>query len=72
MKRRHTFAYLPFGAGPHRCIGYRMAMLESILVVVMIAKRFRLEPIGGSDSAPRAGLSLRPKRGMRMILRPRC
>ena len=72
MKRRHTFAYLPFGAGPHRCIGYRMAMLESILVLVMIARRFRLEPVGGPDSAPRARLSLRPLRGMLMSLRPRC
>ena len=72
MKRRHAFAYLPFGAGPHRCIGYRMAMLESILVLVMIARRFRLEPVGGPESAPRARLSLRPKRAMRMTLRPRC
>jgi cytochrome P450 len=72
MKRRHAFAYLPFGAGAHRCIGYRMAMLEGMLALVMIAQRFRLEPVAGAEAAPRARITLRPRHGMPMTLRPRC
>jgi cytochrome P450 len=72
MKRRHAFAYLPFGAGEHRCIGYRMAMLEGILALIMMAQRFRLEPVAGAEAAPRARVTLRPRNGMLMTLRPRC
>jgi hypothetical protein len=38
----------------------------------MIAQRFRLEPVAGVEAAPRARVTLRPKHGMLMTLRPRC
>lgn len=72
MKRRHAFGYLPFGAGEHRCIGHRMAMLEGVLVLVMITQRYRLEPVAGAEAAPRARVTLRPRQGMLMTLRLRC
>lgn len=39
-------AYLPFGAGPRRCIGEGFARLEIKLFMVRLLQRFDLEPIG--------------------------
>src|SRR5262249_19518954 len=36
------YAYFPFGAGPHVCIGNTFAMMEMTLVVATIWQQFRL------------------------------
>ena len=46
-KAQHRYAYLPFGAGPHLCIGKRFAMLEAHLLLVAMAQRYRLTHVPG-------------------------
>jgi cytochrome P450 len=59
------YAYLPFGAGPHVCIGNAFAMMEITLVVATILQRFHLELTPGQESiAPELKVSLRPKGGV--------
>jgi cytochrome P450 len=36
------FSYLPFGTGPHMCIGTHFAMMEAALMVAMIVRRGQL------------------------------
>ena len=36
------FSYMPFGHGPHACLGRRMAMAESRTVVRTLLRRFEL------------------------------
>jgi cytochrome P450 len=58
------YAYFPFGAGPHVCVGNTFAMMEITLVVTTLAQRFRLELAPGQeDLAPELKVSLRPKGG---------
>jgi cytochrome P450 len=67
---RHRFAWYPFLGGPHQCIGQDFAMMETTLVVAMLAQSFRLRLAPGTQVKPKPMLSLRPKNGLPMIIQP--
>jgi cytochrome P450 len=64
-------AYLPFGDGPRVCIGRAFAMMEAKIILVTIAQRYRVEPAKGSEVDLEPGITLRPRGGLRVHLRPR-
>jgi len=66
---RPAHAFLPFGAGPHHCIGAHFAQLEARLILAMLAQRYRLELVPNHPVEPKAGITLRLRHGLRM--RPR-
>jgi cytochrome P450 len=61
------FSYIPFGAGARGCIGEPFAWLEATTVIACIARRWRLRLAPGTRVEPFAGLTLRPKRAVRMV-----
>jgi cytochrome P450 len=69
MAARHRMAYLPFGAGPRKCIGDSFAMVQMPLAVAMIARRFRLDLVDGQTVVPEPAISLRPRDPLYMRLR---
>jgi cytochrome P450 len=64
----HRFAYLPFGAGPRTCIGSSFALQEAALVLATIVRAFRFELEPGHPVWPILRVTLRPERGLRMII----
>jgi cytochrome P450 len=59
------YAYIPFGAGPHVCVGNTFAMMEITLVVATLVQRFHLELTPGQeDLVPELKVSLRPRGGV--------
>ncbi|GAA0133744.1 cytochrome P450 [Paenibacillus sp. YSY-4.3] len=70
-KHLPKYAYFPFGGGPRVCIGNQFAMMEAILLVATIAQRFQLELVNDHPVALEPSITLRPKDGIKMILRMR-
>jgi cytochrome P450 len=65
-KRRPRFAYFPFGGGPRICIGNHFAMMEAVLMLAIIAQRFRIDLLPFEELAFAPSVTLRPKgRGVR-------
>jgi len=51
--------FMPFGAGPHQCIGQHFALLEARLILAVLLARFRIHRCGDFP-VPLAGITLRP------------
>lgn len=60
---RPRFAWFPFGAGPHLCIGMRHAMMEMVLALATWSRRLRFSAEGGPPKLV-SRLTLLPKRGV--------
>jgi cytochrome P450 len=58
------FAYFPFGGGPRLCIGNTFAMMEAVLILAVLAGRFRFELEPGPEVTPFPSITLRPRHGI--------
>ena len=58
--------YLPFGDGPHNCIGEHLARLEAELVLARILERYDLSLVPDQQIEPRARITLRARHGIRV------
>jgi cytochrome P450 len=70
-RRLPRFAYFPFGGGPRQCIGNTFALMEAVLILAAIARRFRLVLEPGQHVTPLPSITLRPRSGIRMRLERR-
>jgi cytochrome P450 len=68
---RPRFAFLPFGGGPHLCIGNAFALMEATLIAATIVSRYRLEPVAGRSIGLAPGTTLRPDGPVLMKVRRR-
>ena len=70
-KRLPRFAFFPFGGGPRQCIGQSFATMETLLLLATIMQQFRIDPVGRRPVLPQPSITLRPRGGLRAILRRR-
>ena len=71
-ERIPPYAYFPFGAGPHVCIGNAFAMMEMTLIVPTILQQFRVAfAPGQGEVVPEPHITIRPKGGLRMVVSKR-
>jgi cytochrome P450 len=68
---RPRYAYFPFGGGPRQCIGNEFAMMETQLVLAMIAQQFKFRLVPGQRVEPDPSVTLRPKGTLAMTLTAR-
>lgn len=67
---RHRFAYFPFGAGAHQCLGSHFAVVEGQLIVAGLLGRFRPELVAPRSLRARVTVTLEPRDPPRMVLHP--
>ncbi|GAA2777985.1 hypothetical protein GCM10020219_056490 [Nonomuraea dietziae] len=60
-ERRHRYAFIPFGAGPHSCLGQHLFYLKAPLVVANLLSRYHLTLTNPQRLTPVPGASARPK-----------
>jgi cytochrome P450 len=65
-KLRKPFTYLPFGGGPRGCIGGNYAMLQILMILSDVLRRYDFELTPGQTIEARPMVILRPKHGIRM------
>lgn len=70
-ERIDRYAYIPFGAGPRVCIGMSFALQEAVIVLAHLLRALRFDLAPGHVVAPIQRVTLRPRFGMRMIVRRR-
>ena len=56
----HPGAYIPFGQGPHTCVGAGFAQAESTLIMSRLAMRYDFEILEAQRVRPAARLTTRP------------
>ncbi len=64
--QRTPFTHLPFGGGPRGCIGGHYAMLQILMILSVVLRRYDFELVPGQEIEPRAMVILRPRNGIRM------
>jgi cytochrome P450 len=65
------FAYIPFSAGPRVCLARVFGLVEAVLCIAIIARRFRLCLPAHTRITHDCRLTLRPKNGLPMQLMQR-
>ncbi|MHB0960333.1 MAG: cytochrome P450 [Pirellulaceae bacterium] len=65
---RPKLAYLPFGTGPHQCIGRHMASIVARVVLASINQRFRMRLVPGQPIALKPGITLRHRQRLHMMV----
>jgi len=71
IKSQHKNAYIPFSAGPRRCIGDFFATIEMQIHIGLMARSFRLEYIPGKEIELEPDINLRTKNPILMTITKR-
>jgi cytochrome P450 len=69
-KLRTPFTFVPFGGGPRVCIGNHYAILQILMILSAVLRKYDFEVVPGQNIGPRAMVILRPKQGIRMTFTP--
>ena len=63
--------YFPFGDGQRICIGKGFALMEVVLLLATISQKFDLNLLPEHPIVPQPSITLRPEKGIKVILNKR-
>ncbi len=66
----HRYQWVPFGGGPHRCIGSRFAMQEIKAILHQLLRRFRWSLPPGYEMPYQLMPIAKPRDGLPLVLEP--
>ncbi|KAJ7971215.1 putative Cytochrome P450 [Quillaja saponaria] len=62
--------FIPFAAGPRNCVGQGFAIMEAKIILAMLISRFRFTISENYRHAPVVVLTIKPKYGVQVCLKP--
>lgn len=68
---RPRLAFMPFGAGRRICVGQGFALMEGVLLAAMLTQHLRFDLAPAARIQGDVAITLRPRDGMPMVMRPR-
>jgi cytochrome P450 len=69
--RPEPFTYIPFGAGPRKCLGEQIAWRELTAILLAVLERWELSLAPGTKLVPHAGTTFRPRGDIYVRIRQR-
>ncbi len=70
-KNLPKFAYFPFGGGPRICIGNTFAIMETVVVLTEVVRRFHFERTSNEPIPPMPSITVRPTKPLDVVLHAR-
>ena len=58
---RARYAHMPFGGGPHLCVGKQFALLEAQVLLAILSRRFEMRHVPTHPVVNHATITLRPE-----------
>lgn len=71
VSARPRYAYMPWGAGGHACIGKRLAVMEAVMILSAISRRFQINLVSHHPVEIDPRFTLRPKGGIKVTIKAR-
>jgi len=65
------FQYLPFGVGERVCIGQRFAIQEALILITLLARRYRFDYASDTPPWPKMRITVQPDNDMPMTVTKR-
>lgn len=63
-ENRSRYAFIPFGAGPHLCIGSNFAMIEGVVLLTIMAREFTFRPAARLPRSQSTAVTMKPEGGL--------
>jgi len=62
----YNFAYIPFGGGPRKCLGDQFALMEAVIALSMMLRRFTFKQKEGHEPGMATGATIHTANGLLM------
>ena len=69
--KRSVYAHVPFGGGPRICIGVNFAMMELVIILAVISRKYNVVLDASHRHGMAAHLTMTPKHGVKVRLEAR-
>ena len=63
--------YIPFSGGPRKCVGDQFALMEAVVSLAVVLKRFNFDAVPGHEVGMTTGATIHTQNGLYMTVRER-